>query len=53
MARFEKRLKFVQDVAQFLTYNCDVVGQDEGRKLSSIDGINYCYILKKFPQLIT
>ena len=30
-----------------------VAGQDEGRKLSSIDGINYCYILKKFPQLIT
>ena len=24
MAHFEKHLKFVQDVAQFLTYNCDV-----------------------------
>ena len=30
-----------------------VAGPDEGGKLSSIDGINYCYILKSFPQLIT
>ena len=25
----------------------------QGRKLSSIEGVNYCYILKKFLQLIT